>query len=83
MIEGLVNSKIQTVFYSDRLLNDCNNIINFINKSEEYYIVNGQKISLYQLMKLFNSFEPKHLFRYKGLGKNFAPYCGNTVRKSF
>ena len=69
LIRGLVGNKYQTVFYSDRFINSCSEIIDLINKSEEYYILNDQKISLYQLMDIFNSFEPKNLTRYKGLGE--------------
>lgn len=67
MITGLVDSKFQTIFFNDRLLADCIEIINMINRSENYYIINGIKYSIYGLMKLFKSFEPKNITRYKGL----------------
>ena len=67
MITGLVDSKIQTIFFNDRLIADCMEIINMINRSENYYIVNGSKYTIYGLMKLFKSFEPKNITRYKGL----------------
>ena len=69
MIRGLVNSSYQTVFCIDRLFSDCLPLINMINKSEDYYKINGIKSSLYDLMLLFNSFEPKNITRYKGLGE--------------
>ena len=72
MITGLVDSKIQTIFFNDRLIADCMEIINMINRSENYYIVNGSKYTIYGLMKLFKSFEPKNITRYKGLGIHFA-----------
>lgn len=83
LISGLVNSKIQTLFLNDRLLNDCNEIIKMINKSEQYYLINGTKTSIYELMIMFNKLEPKNLTRYKGLGKHFAPYCRNIMCKFF
>ena len=69
MIRGLVNSSYQTVFCNDRLFNDCLPLIDLINRSEDYYKINGKKSSLYELMLLFNSFEPKNITRYKGLGE--------------
>ena len=69
MIRGLVNSAYQTIFCGDRLFNDCAPLIDMINRSEDYYKINGKKCSLYELMLLFNSFEPKNITRYKGLGE--------------
>ena len=69
MIRGLVGSAYQTVFLNQRLLDNCTEIINLINHSENYYMVNGIKYSIYGLMNLFKSFEPKNLTRYKGLGE--------------
>ena len=90
MIRGLVGSAYQTVFFNQRLINDCRDIISLIDKSEEYYIINGTKCTLYQLMVLFNSFEPKNLTRYKGLGEmrpqdlsisTVLPGMGRTLRQ--
>lgn len=69
VLKGLVGANIQTVFLGERLLMGCNEIINLISKSEDYYILNGNKVSLYDLMKTFNSFQPKNITRYKGLGE--------------
>ena len=69
MIRGLVNSAYQTVFVNDRLFNDCKPLIDMINRSEDYYKINGKKSTLYELMLLFSSFEPKNITRYKGLGE--------------
>lgn len=74
VLKVLANNQIQTVFFTDRLVNDCAEVIKYIDRSEEYYLVNNQKTSIYGLMTLFNSFEPKNLDRYKGLGKHLAPY---------
>lgn len=69
MIRGLVGSAYQTVFFNQRLIDNCIEIINLINRSENYYMINGIKYSIYGLMSLFKSFEPKNLTRYKGLGE--------------
>ena len=79
MVCGLVNSKYQTVFFNARLINDCKPIIDMLTKSEEYYVINKKKCTLYDLMTLFSEFEPKNITRYKGLGRHFAPYYGNVV----
>jgi DNA gyrase/topoisomerase IV subunit B len=69
MIRGLFNSAYQTIFYNQRLLNDCAEIINMINRSEDYYKMNGKTCTIYELMLAFNNFKPKNLTRYKGLGE--------------
>ena len=76
LIRGLVNQSYQTVFVNDRLFNDCKMLIDLINRSEDYYKINGKKSSLYELMLLFNSFEPKNITRYKGLGEMPAKMLG-------
>ena len=69
MIRGLVGSRYQTVFCNQRMLTDCSRLIEMINNSDKFYIVNGQKMTLLGLMNLFSEFEPKNLTRYKGLGE--------------
>ena len=79
VLKVLSNNQIQTVFFTQRLINDCAEVIKYIDKSEEYYLVNGTKMTIYGLMTLFKSFEPKNLSRYKGLGRHFAPYYSNIA----
>ena len=79
MLKVLANGTIQTVFLTKRLFDTCGEVIEMIDNSENYFIVNGTVTSIYGLMTLFNSFEPKNLTRYKGLGKHFAPYYRNIV----
>jgi hypothetical protein len=83
IVRGLVGSKYQTVFCNQMLLNDARPLIDLINRSDDYYIINGNKSSIYDLMLLFNSFEPKSLTRYKGLGKRTCPITINFVMKIF
>ena len=75
MIRGLVESAYQTIFFGERLLSDCKPIIDIIDKSEDYYLINGVKNSIYGLMITFNSFEPK-VTRYKGLGEMSSKMLG-------
>ena len=69
VIRGLVGSAYQTIFFGQRLLNDCTEILDLIHKSEDHYVINGQVYSLYGLMNLYHSFEPKNITRFKGLGR--------------
>lgn len=68
-IEGLVDSKYQTIYFSDTFLNACKYIIECIMKSPTEFIVDGAKVSLYGLMKEFESLTPPSVTRYKGLGE--------------
>ena len=68
-IEGLVDSKYQTIYFSDTFLNACKYIIECIMKSPTEFVVDGAKVSLYGLMKEFESLTPPSVTRYKGLGE--------------
>jgi hypothetical protein len=82
MIKGLVGSKYQTVFCTPTLFADAQPLINLINRSDEYFIINGVKSTIYDLMLAFSSFEPKSLTRYKGLGRLLPHYTSNSVMKT-
>lgn len=70
IIEGVVNSKYQTVFFNQKLIDDCQYIIEILNKNESLaYIVNESVKSLYEMMTLFENSTPKGIERYKGLGE--------------
>ena len=43
--------------------------MNIITKSEQFYKLNGEVVSLYDLIKAFNRYKPKNIQRYKGLGE--------------
>ena len=70
VIEGLVNSKYQTVFVNDTLIQESKEILDYIEKNESLaYRVNGEVRSIYELMVLFNKSAPTSIQRYKGLGE--------------
>ena len=70
VIKGLIESKYQTVFLSEKLLNDSKNIIDLIKKNMYmFYKINNEIRSLYDLMKLFESSTPPNITRFKGLGE--------------
>ena len=69
-IEGLVNSKYQYVFINDKFIYSCIPLINMIkNNTSIFYRVNGENVSIYTLMCMFDKMIPAGLTRYKGLGE--------------
>ena len=69
MIRGLVGSAYHTVFFNERLMLECQDIIDLISKHDKYYLLNGQKVTIYSIMSAFANAEPNNITRYKGLGK--------------
>lgn len=69
IIRGLMENEYHTIIFDSRLLNACTELIGFIDSSINYFKVNGEVMSLYNMMKLFNSTSPNGLNRYKGLGE--------------
>lgn len=66
---GPLNGKVRTMPLNDKLIAACSDLIHLIKQSEEYYLMDGEVVSLYDLIKAFNSFKPKNIKRYKGLGE--------------
>lgn len=70
VVEGIYNSKFQTLFLDERLLSTCQDLFAIMNKNIDFvYKVNGENLSLYQMMHLFDKLTPPSLVRYKGLGE--------------
>ena len=69
-IQGSLNSKIQTIFFNQRVLDDCDKIINILNKNKNVaFKINGNTVNLYELMAKFDESSPKNIRRFKGLGE--------------
>ena len=68
-LSGLVNSRSQRVFLSNKFINACLDLINTIKHNDEVYILDGQEVSIYGLMIAFEKAKPNHITRYKGLGE--------------
>jgi DNA gyrase subunit B len=71
-ITGLVNKVYQLLILNDKLIEDAKHIIDLIhnvNNNNLHYSVDGQIVSMYTLMCIYKSSEPKGLVRYKGLGE--------------
>ena len=79
ILRGLVGSRYQTVFCNQRMFTDCARLIEMINNSDKFYMVNGIQMTLLGLMNLFNEFEPKNLTRYKGLGEMPPKMLGEST----
>ena len=76
-IEGLVNSKYQYVFINDKFISACIPLLNMIkNNTDLYYLIDGNKVTLYQLMSEFDNTIPSGLTRYKGLGEQSPDQLG-------
>lgn len=69
VIDGLYNEKYHRIFLNDKFINKCQDLLDHINNSPKEFILNGAKITLYELMCSFKKVEPKNLKRYKGLGE--------------
>ena len=76
-IEGLVNSKYQYVFINDKFISACIPLLNMIkNNADLYYLIDENKVTLYQLMSEFDNTIPSGLTRYKGLGEQSPNQLG-------
>ena len=72
LIRGLVGSLYQTVFFNDRMLNECRPIIDLIERSDKFYVMNDKPATLYTIMRAYTDLEP-NVDRYKGLGEKYTP----------
>lgn len=73
-IQGSLNSKIQTVFFNQKVIDDCSKIINILNKNKAVaFLINGKVSNLYELMSKFDESSPKNIRRFKGLGEMDGP----------
>lgn len=80
LIQGLVDSKYQYLVINDHFIRTCMNLILLIKKNTGmYYILNGEKVTLYTLMKTFEKMTPSGLTRYKGLGEQDPAQLGESV----
>jgi DNA gyrase subunit B len=68
--EGIINDKYNTLFMNDKLIQDSNRIIKIIdNNLYKHYKLNGEAMSIYEIMQVYEKTEPSSLTRYKGLGE--------------
>ncbi len=82
-IKGLVNKEVQTIFYNERFLKDCENILPFVRRAvlakEITFQLDGNSIGLYQLVKSVEESNSTGLNRFKGLGEMDGPSLGESA----
>ena len=66
--DGLVNENVETAIFHQDMMRDCKEMISqyLENSDPNGYMLNGEIVSLYQLMSAFHKYQPKNLIRYKG-----------------
>lgn len=70
IVEGSFGGEINTVFINKSLEINTNTIKRILNKNDsKYYMVNGNIVTIYELMTNFNRYLPNSIQRYKGLGE--------------
>lgn len=73
IIEGVID-KSNLIIFNNKFVEDCHHILNIMNENDSlYYLINGSKKSLYEIMKIYDSAMPNSVQRYKGLGEMDAP----------
>lgn len=80
IIEGLIDSKYQTLFLNEQFKTDVFIIQQYVNNnSNMYYNINNEKKSLYEIMKIYESSSPSNINRYKGLGEMNAKQLAEST----
>lgn len=68
-VSGTID-KSNKVYITDQTITGCAEAIAVLKENTEFsYLVNGQEMTIYQIMKLYDSCSPTGLQRYKGLGE--------------
>ena len=80
LINGLVNSRSQYVFIDRRFINCCMDLIQTIKGNDKFYRIDGELVSIYGLMKLFDDVKPSNITRYKGLGEQSPNELSDVMR---
>lgn len=72
-IKGLVGDNVQTIFYNDKFIKDCEHIIPYVKSAivgtQTHFKMDGERISLYQLVKSAQESNAEGVYRFKGLGE--------------
>ena len=86
-VTGLINDKINNLYFNKDLISECDEVINDIEIALAFgflYKLNGVRCTLYQLMKAFDDLKVSNqLNRFKGLGEmETEDLAQSTVRPS-
>ena len=80
VIEGLIDSKYQTLFLNEQFKSDIAIIQQYVNNNANmYYNINNERKSLYEIMKLYEASSPSNINRYKGLGEMNAKQLAEST----
>lgn len=81
-IKGLINGRVETLFYNDRFVKDCEPIIEPIRRAvsnnQMEFLVNGQKTGLYDLVSSAMD-SIGSINRFKGLGEMNADQLAEST----
>lgn len=78
--DGVANQKSTTLIMNDRLLHESEAIIKIINNNlYTEYLLNGQKATILDIMTKYKNYEPKDLYRLKGLGEQDAEELAESL----
>ena len=79
VVKGTIE-KSNLIIINDKFLFDCRYIFDILNNnSNMYYILNGKKSSLYEIMKVYEATTPAGRQRYKGLGEMNGGELGEST----
>lgn len=68
-ISGVID-KSNVAIINNKFINDCHDVIKILEANDNlYYLINGEKKSLYEIMTLYEKSTPVGIKRYKGLGE--------------
>lgn len=69
IIEGVID-KSNLIIMNNKFIEDCTELLEIIKSNDHlYYLINGEKKSIYQIMNLYDKISPSSIQRYKGLGE--------------
>ena len=77
--DGIIG-KSNTLFMNDKLITEAQDILSIIlSNKEKYYVFNGKRVNIYDIMKSFEDAQPNGLYRYKGLGEMDAKQLAEST----
>ena len=79
VLDGIVNDVSCEFVFNENLIRACSSILPYIDSSEKRYILDGNKIGLYELLTIYRQSEPKNIERAKGLGSLDASEIGYST----
>lgn len=81
-VSGVIE-KSNVAIISDKLLSDCEAVIKILEANDHlYYLIDGEKKSLYEIMTLYESSTPTGIQRYKGLGEMSANQMAESTLRA-